>query len=231
MNDKDLRSYEMILRVADFGTEHAALFASTSLANELFAKARAAATQLANQVAQQVSGRTSKQQGSATKASVRSALQSGLDRLRHTARAMAATIPGIDDKFRIPGRLTDQELIGTAEAFIADATPLKNDFIRFAMPATFLADLAELVADFRKALTQQQTGRGRQVMATAGIEDTLAEALAAVRQLNAIVINTFIDDAARLAAWTSAHHVERSPRRKKGPSSASAGKPSATPPQ
>jgi hypothetical protein len=33
-----------------------------------------------------------------------------------------------------------------------------------------------------------------------------------VRELDAIMRNTFADDAATLAVWTSASHVERAPR-------------------
>lgn len=128
---------------------------------------------------------------------------------------MSHTMPGIDSKFRIPRTLSDQQLIATAEASVADAAPLKNEFIRFAMPANFLDELNDLVAEFRSALTNQQTGKSHQVMASAAIDDTLDEALSAVRQLDAIVRNTYHDDPAELAAWTSARHVERSPRTKK----------------
>jgi hypothetical protein len=52
-------------------------------------------------------------------------------------------------------------------------------------------------------------------MATAAIDNTLDGALAAVRQVDPIVRNTFQDDPERLAGWLSARHVERSPRKKK----------------
>lgn len=215
MDDKDLRSYEMVLRVRDHGAERAASFPPTSIAGELFAKVSAAATELKDHVAQQVSGSTSARQGTATKAVARAALREALERLRRTARSMSHTMPGIDSKFRIPRTLSDQQLIATAEASVADAAPLKNEFIRFAMPANFLDELNDLVAEFRSALTNQQTGKSHQVMASAAIDDTLDEALSAVRQLDAIVRNTYHDDPAELAAWTSARHVERSPRTKK----------------
>jgi len=86
------------------------------------------------------------------------------------------------------------------------------NFVRFAMPADFLDALTEHITDFQSAL------RGNQVMATAAIDDTLEEGLGAVQQLDAIVRNTFHGDAARLAAWTSARHVERSARKPQTPS-------------
>ncbi len=61
------------------------------------------------------------------------------------------------------------------------------------------------------------------VMANAAMADQRADALGAIRQLDAIVPNTFQDDPARLAVWTTARHVERAPRTKKsttGPANA-----------
>ncbi|MBC8030177.1 MAG: hypothetical protein H7Z16_08705 [Pyrinomonadaceae bacterium] len=171
------------------------------------------ADELGNQVAQQVSGTTSARQGTATKGVAREALRDGLERLRRTARAISRTMPGLDSKFRIPRTSTDQELIGTARAFAADALPLQNDFIRFSMPATFIADLNEHIEKFEAALTRQQSSRGAHVMAKVGINDALEDALDAIRQFDAIVPNVFHDDPARLAAWTSARHVERAARK------------------
>lgn len=215
MNDQDIRSYEMLLRVGDYGVEEASFFPATTLGGELFSKISAAVIDLGKHIAKQVSGSTSAQQGTSSKAAARSALRKALERIRRTARSMSATMPGIDTKFRIPGKATDQELLAVAQACATDATPLKNEFIRFAMPPDFLDDLNELIEDFRRALSVQQTGKVHQVSATAAIEDTLDEALSAERQLDAIVRNTFHDDPARLAAWLSASHVERTPRKKK----------------
>jgi hypothetical protein len=225
MDDKNLRNYEMVLRVADFGREQAASFPPTSFGGELFAGVRAGATEWGNQLATQVSGSTSARQGTSGKFAAREALLDALQRIRLTARAMSATIPGLDVKFRIPRNATDQLLLATAEAAVADATPLKNDFIRFAMPANFLVDLTERVAEFRNALTEQQTGKGKSVMANAAMDEVRASVMAAIRQLDAIVPNTFHDDPARLAAWLTARHVERSPRPKKTPSEPASGGP------
>ncbi len=213
MEDKELRSYEMLMRVDNFGDENISFFPTASLGAQLFAGIKAAVAKLANHLAQQVSGSTSARQGTATKAVAREGLRNDLERIRRTARAMSRTMPGIDSKFRIARTLTDQDMVGTAQAFAADALPLQNDFIRFAMPTTFIDDLNEHITDFQAALSNQQTGVSTQVMATASIDDELADALDAKRQLDAIVRNTFRDDAARLAGWTSASHVERRTRK------------------
>lgn len=216
MNNPNVHSYEMILRVADFGIQQAASFPPTSLGGQLFARVKAAATELSNHIAQQVSGRFSEQEGTVSKAVVRAALRELLERIRRTARSISETMPEVEAKFRLPRNSGDQELLGVARAVATDAIPLKNEFISYAMPPDFLEELGELIEEFRTALTTQQTGRSSRVAATAAIDDTLEEALSAVRRLHSIVHNTFADDVALLAAWTSARHVRREPRRKAG---------------
>jgi hypothetical protein len=204
----------MVTRVRDFGAVEAASFSATTLGGELFAQVGAAATELAAHVARRISGSSDARQGTASKAVAREALRAALEMIRRTARAMSVTMPGLDAKFRIPRNMTDQELLSTAQAFALDAAPLKADLIRYALPANFLGDLDGHIDAFASAINIQHAGRGRQVSATAGIDDALARALSAVRQLDAIVRNTFQDDPQRLAAWESARHVQRSARMK-----------------
>ncbi len=213
MEDSEIRSNEMVTRVRTFMAEEAASFPPGSLGAELAARVNSGADALANHSAQQVSGTTSARQGTAVKAAARETLREDLEHLRGTARAMGRTMPGLDTKFRIPGNLSDQVLISTARAFVADALPLKTDFIRYSMPANFIEDLNEHIDEFEAAVLLQQTARGTHVRAKAGIDDALEDALDAIRQLDAVVRNTFRNDPVKLAAWTSARHVERAPRR------------------
>jgi hypothetical protein len=214
MDDRDLRSYEMILRVKDLGAEQASSFPATTLGGELFGKVSEAAGELEGHIASRASGSSSARQGTASKAAARAALLGLLEMIRDTARSMSQTMPGLDTKFRIPRNMTDQELLGTAQSFATDAAPLKSDFLRFALPADFLDELDEHINDFKSAMTGQHAGKGQQVSASAAIDDTLERALSAVRQLDAIVRNTFRQDPARLAAWESARHVRRAQRSK-----------------
>lgn len=225
MEEKEIRRYEMVTRVRDFGAERAASFPAATLGGELFAAVDAAARELAGHVAAQISGGSAAQQGTATKAASRAALREQLEMIRRTARSMSLTAPALDSKFRIPRNSTDQELLGTARAFAADATPLKGDFLRFALPADFLDELNEQIEEFEAATSRQQKGKGHQVSATAAIDETLERALSAVRQLDAIVRNTFRQQPSLLAAWESARHVERTARTKKTTETAPPAKP------
>jgi hypothetical protein len=214
MDDRDLRNYEMVLRVDGFGAENAADFPSTTFGGELFAKISASVTNLESHIAARSSGKGSAMAGTSSKTASREALQDALERISRTARAMSATTPGLKDKFRLPQHMTNQDLLGLARAFAQDALPLKNDFLRFAMPADFLDDLNELIDEFDNAIHAQQTGDNSRVMAHAAFDNELESALAAIRQLDAIVRNTYHNNPAKLAAWESARHVERAPRSK-----------------
>lgn len=214
MNDQDLRTYEMFLRVGTFGAAEAAAFPATSRGAQLFATIAAAAAELADHVAAQLAGTNAVRAGSSTKATARDALRRSLERIRRTARAMAHETPGLDNKFRIPRTPTDQELVAIAKVFGADALPIKSEFIKYALPATFVDDLNAQLTDFNEALTRQNEGKEGQVTATAAIEDAVDRALAALRPLDVIVRNTFHEKPAKLAAWESAKHVERAARKK-----------------
>lgn len=52
------------------------------------------------------------------------------------------------------------------------------------------------------------------VSATATLDDLAAQGMETLRELNPIMRNLFEGDTARLAAWLSARHIERAPRRR-----------------
>lgn len=115
----------------------------------------------------------------------------------------------------MPNTNGDQALLNAARAFVAAATPLKNEFIRHELPASFLEDLNAAVSAFENALSSQIQNVDRRVTATAAIEAVIERGRQLVRELDAIVSNKYRNDRATLAAWESASWVEKLPRRKK----------------
>lgn len=216
MRDVERRTSEMFARCSEFGAAEAASFPATGLGGKLFADLKAVNVELDTHATRQSSGASSAEQGTTTKGAAREALRDDLATISRTARAMAEETPGLDDKFRLPrGRANDQTLLADARAFATDALPLKATFIEYGMPAYFLEDLDEDIADFEAALNAQSTGKRQRVAATAAIDDLIERGMNIARRLDAIVRNTFRDNPAKLAAWLSARHIERSPRRKK----------------
>ncbi len=216
MQDADRRRYEMLVRVRDFGAAHAAAFPAQSRGAELFAALTATVRELDTHATAQTTGQSVARASTGGKATARAALLEDLEAIRRTARAIALDNPDFLDSFRLPrGRLNDQQLLTTARAFAAAALPLKADFIRNELPADFLDDLDSDIKEFEQAITGQNLSTDTHVAATQAIDDGLDRGFNLVRQLDAVVRNKFTNDAATLAAWLSASHVERAPKTKK----------------
>lgn len=228
MDDLEIRRYQMLQRVHDFGMTNAVAFPATSFGGQLFTTVNAAISELQSHAAVQSSGIP--RERTTTKAVARANLEEDLVAMSRTARAMALEVPGLEDKFRLPRRIGDDRLMNAARAFLTDATPLKQEFVKFAMPEDFLDDLAADIAAFENAIATKNNAVSTRISATASIDEALARGMRAVQQLRAVVKNRFRNDAARLAAWTSASHVERpDKRREETPSEPPIPAPSAAP--
>ncbi len=225
MNDSENRKYQAFVRAHVFGQAHASDFAPTSLAAQLFARLAGIVSDLDEHGAQQTSSRGAAFEGTTTRGQAREELRADLKAINLTARAMAADVPGIDDKFRMPPIGNDQLLLNAARAFLADATPLAAHFIAHEMPADFLEDLRDDIAALEAAINNQSRGTGESVAARVGIETKVDEGVAVMNKLEAIMRNKYASNPALLAEWTSASHVERAPRRKKEAKDAGGGEP------
>jgi hypothetical protein len=215
MNSVINRTYEMFVRVLSFAAERAGAFPSDSLGAEMVTELKRVVESLTEAGTTQTSGLTSVQRATAERMAAREALRESMQALSRTARVMALDTPGLETKFRLPRSGSDPALLQTARAFASDAVPLKDLFLRHAMHASFIEDFKEDIADLERAVAQQNTGRGAHVSATASVETEAERGMNAVRKLDVIVRNLFRDDAATLAAWESARHVESQPRTRK----------------
>lgn len=213
MKDTERRRYEMFLRVREFIQSRAAQFPPTTLAGELFTRLNAVIDEMDAHTRAQSSSQSATLESSTSKAAARDELRRDLEAISRTARAMALTTPGLEDKFRYPRSISDQELLATARAFAADAVPLQAEFLRRGLPDDFLADLNNDIEEFEGVINLKIQKREAQVAATAAIDSTLDSGLNVVRELDAIMRNQLANDSASLAAWMSASHTERSPRR------------------
>ena len=215
MKDTERRRYEMLVRVRDFLGTRTASFPPATMGGQLFAALAGIVEELDTHATAQMSSHSAAMQSTTTKATARAALREDLEAIARTARVMALDTPGLEDRFRLPRNNNDQMLLSAARAFAADALPLKAQFIQHELPANFLEDLNADIADFEQAISNQGINTESQVAATEAIDSAIERGLTTVRKLHAVVRNKFADDAATLAAWLSASHVERPPRTKK----------------
>jgi hypothetical protein len=215
MNDLVRRRLETFQRVDSLGGEHAALFLSTSFAGEQFAVIKEVIQGLETHTSAQAGGLSASRQSTDSKAAARDELTRTLEAISRTARPMAATNPGVAEKFRVPRNQSDQALLAAARAIAAAALPLKAEFIKRGLSASFLDDLDTEIAALADANTQKIESRESHVSATAAIDDHVERGMNALRELDPIMRNTFADDPANLAAWMSASRVERTTSRSK----------------
>src|ERR1035437_10684830 len=213
MKNTEINLNAMLPRVNNFGIARAADFTATSKGGALFARIAAEVPKVGTAAAQQVSGGEAAKSGTDTKAVCFLWLHDDLMAISGTARTLAQTTPGLDDKFRLTHNLTYGNILPIDRAFAADAAPLQADFVACEMPADFLAQLNTAITAFAGATDTQSGGKGAKSKGTAGIRSNLDTAFAAVRGLDAIVKNKYRNDPTTLAEWAVARHVERTPRR------------------
>lgn len=212
MKDTETRRLDMFIRVRQFGATHTGSFPANTRGSEVIAALNTVITKLEGHATTQESGKRAALEGTAVKAVARAALREDMEAISRTARAMALTTPGLDDKFRLPRNVGDQAWLAAARSFAADAEPLKAEFIRRGLPADFLEDLDADIEAFEQSIDSRAQKTGTRVAATVAIDEAIERGMNAVRELDAIVQNVFRDDPAALAEWTSASHTERSPR-------------------
>ena len=223
MNSSINRMYEMFVRVLGFAEARAEAFPAGSLGAEMVAELKSVVEELTEAATSQTSGLSSVQRATAERTAAREALRASMKAISHTARAMALDTPGLETKFRLPRGGSDSALLQIARAFAADAPPLKDKFLRHAMPADFMEEFGEDITDLERAVGEQNSGRGAPVTATATVGSGAERAMNAVRKLDVIVRNTYRNDAATLAAWESARHVETTPRTRRRTNGATGG--------
>jgi hypothetical protein len=207
----------MFIRVREFGKPRAGVYPSNSRGGELLAQLDTAITEIEGHAASQSSGKRASKEKTSLKSVALAVLIEEMEAISRTARAMALTIPGLDDKFRLPRNVGEQAWLAAARSFATDAEPLKAEFIRRGLAATFLDDLNAAVNEVGQSIHGKARASGARVAARAGLDDAIERGMKTVRELDAVVLNTFRDDPATLAEWTSAAHVERAPHHAAAP--------------
>ena len=217
MTNLETRKFNMLTRVKDFGVAHASSFPTNSLGGEVFTELTGIVQTLAGFASEKSSTRGEARQITTSKAIARATLKEMLEAIRRTARAMAVQTPGIDEKFRLPYRFTDQNMSSSARAFASDALPLKSEFIRHEMSANFIVELNAAIEEFDRATSEGNHSTEARFSATASLKATLQQGMKAVLRLDAIVRNKFKNDRIMTAAWAQATKVERAAHTTRAP--------------
>jgi len=216
MNDKQRRRFERLAHAANFGETVSASFPETSKGGQALARLTAAVAEAETHATTRATKQRAHQQSTTNRKDARLAVQTQVAAISDTVEAIGLDHPDVRDSFhRPPASSSDQKLLSTARSFAAAALPLKARFIEYDLPADFLERLNESITEFESAIDEQTTGANARLAAGVALEETLKRGEQELEKLDAAVRNKFRDDAAKLAAWESARHMERAPRRKK----------------
>lgn len=201
----------MFNRVVTFGRDNAADFSADSKATAQFAQL--------SLVPQQVQSAQIGQQGG--RATARAVLIDGLrldlKNLARTAREIDGETPGFADKFRMPTNAAQTVLLAAAHAMVAELKKegVASRFLDYELPGTFVADLEADLKAIGDAKDDQNSHDTQGVENTAALSMAIDAGLTLVGKLNAAMNNKYSRNPAKLAAWHSASHIERTPRRGK----------------
>jgi len=205
----DVRRFEMLARVRDFGAAHPDLFPATSLGGELFAAVNGVVDDVNGFGVASATGDNSARGQTVAKTRARGALHAAMLALCRTARAAAAEIPGLEAKFRMPRTRVDQRSIPLARAMAQEATPYVDRLVAHGLAPTFPADLTAAADAFATTIQDHAAATEARASATMGIAKAIAKGIAVARRLDTIVKNQLAGNPQLLAAWRAARHISQ----------------------
>jgi len=206
MNDKTNRIHQTFIRMRDFGHDHASDFAADSLGKKSFTELDGVITELDGHGAAQASGFGRQRHGTKTRTESREDLRGLVATISRTAEVLE--VRGVVGNFELPPVRSDQALLACARAFAAELAPFVTQFEAHELPG-LAANLNEKIAALEEAIEEQASGTGDHVASRAAVDEVIERGLDLRRTLDVIVRNKYADDAALMAKWVSAHHIER----------------------
>lgn len=198
-----------------FGIDNAGDF--TGKATTEFAKVTTLVNETEGEAAKQQSGFGEAGQQFEIKDTAREELRHLMSAISRTAKSMEYEFDGISDKFLFRRNLNDADLLAKARAFHSESAPYEADFVAYEMDPDFRKDLNDAADAFEATFGATATATGEHVAATAETAAKLRQMNVAVRILDGIVKNKYANNPGKLAAWISASHVEKAPKKKDPP--------------
>ncbi|MBS1794403.1 MAG: hypothetical protein JSS81_11145 [Acidobacteria bacterium] len=138
-----------------------------------------------------------------------------MKKINGAAVALADEIEGIERRFRLPRRRTQERWLAAARAFYTDTADFEGAMEPYDLGPGFRERLAALTDALELAIGALDSAEARKGGATGGLVEAFREAGRHSRKLDAIVRNKYAADAGKLAAWRIASHTEAAPQRRK----------------
>lgn len=217
MRDVERRKLEKFERQQAFFTDNAADFPAGTPGGDVAATNAAIVDEMHALSGDQFSESGEGRQATSDKDELFDDLLQALRNINRAANAFEDEIPGSDQMFRLPRNRSESNLLAAAQAFHADAAPLKSKFIEYGLGNGFLDELQALITEIEAANQRGDSSGEQRAAATAGLKDAAARGMANSRRADAIVRIKYASNPQKLAAWTVASHLERAPKKKEAP--------------
>ena len=213
MKKTEIRTLDMLRRVRQFMLARIAAFPANSPGHRLYLTVGTSIGNMERCSAEQSVHVHAYGEKSAQKNVADDALRDLMETIFRTARSMSREFPGAKEKFRLPSKDDGETWLATARDFSTEAVPFEEEFVGRGLSADFIDDLKARILAVEEADAAQAKAWGARVEATAGLAEAAQKGAEAMRELDVIVRNVYRDNETESAAWESASHVERAPRR------------------
>lgn len=217
MTDSERRRLEMFIRVRQFGADQAGDFPPGSIAATQFGVIDGVIGEVEQYSGDQAASFGDARQLFVAKDTARENLREEMSDITRTSRSMVYQFDGIDAEFRMPRNRNDQDLLAAARAFHENSAEYEAAFVEYGLPAGFRGDLQKAIDDFEASLNPTGTAIDEQVAATAQIAEAIRRGMVARRILDGVVKNKYAGNVGKLAAWLSASHIEKAPKKEAQP--------------
>ncbi len=215
MNEQQKTRYESQVDVRAFYTAQPVIFNGSAGGRKLMEEHDGLVTKLDGFLVAESSGDTAAQEGTASRAEQRDTVRGLVEAVSRSSRFLPIDVEGVSDRFPIPRRASDRQLLSDSKSALQNALPLRAAFEEHGLPANVLTDLPVQIEAFEKALDKERSGKAARLGSNAAVDKLLARASKITKALDVIFRNGPKQDADIVALWRAAKRV--GPRRVKKP--------------
>ena len=211
MTDREINIQEMFISTVQFDEVNKTDYVSLPAAKANFDIVRGVISVLETASAAQIAG--ARGRAVEQKSVLDAAMRRKMKRYSRTARALNIDDPGFRRLFRIPNDKNYQLILATAREFVEEARRFAADFARLGIPATLADELEADTEAMEEAINTKAAAQIETVGATAGVGEEIERGMTAEKILDSIMHNVYFDNPVKIAEWTSARHVKKSPKK------------------
>lgn len=214
LNDVQRRKSDKLDREDVFITENAADFPAGSPVAVLTTQINAERSKITQYAAEKESGYGDRRQAQEIYDTRREELIDLLDLFQLAAEIVDDDIEGTAAKFKNRYPRTDQILIARATSFYNDSEPIREELAEAGAKPEKRARLLTARDEFQQAAAAHDAGEERHSEATGGLRESFGKVMELSSRRDKRIKMKYRDNAAKLAAWKVASHLDRTPKRK-----------------